>query len=487
MSVRVKFALPRFNPGSVARLFQTFGEDLRPHRTRLAVSGAALLGESVITLLQPWPVKIVFDRVLMPSSRGSAGADAGTVLLLAAASVLVLTGTRGLLSYVYAVQSAVVGHRLVASIRLRVFSHVQRLPLSYHDYRETGDLMTRLTGDLSLLQDLLVTVATTVVSRLFLVVGMVAVIFWLDPVLGAVALGIIPCSSWPHSVSPVASGTPPANSARPTDASSVRSRSPWRASRRSRASRRTATPSIGVHDGLFLCRLLGGRQPPRRAQRDRCPRARRRHPDAHTLRRRATDDGLWQAEHRAAATARSVTARALVNAAGPWVQKTLAATGANSPGRVRLVKGSHIVVPRLHAGPQAFLLQNPDKRVVFVIPYEGDYSLIGTTDVVFEGDPGAGRDHARGDRLPVRAAGRFLRTPPTPADVVWSYAGVRPLYDDAEGNPSEITRDYVLELDAPGGTAPLLSVFGGKITTYRRLAEEALAKLTPELAARGRG
>jgi len=191
MSSPLKFALPKFRFGSVARLFRTFGEDLRPHRGRLAASGAALFGESLVTLLQPWPVKIVFDRVLMPAG-GAAGTDTGMVLLLAALAVLALTATRGLLSYVYAVQSAVVGNRLGAAIRLRVFSHVQHLPLSYHDYRETGDLMTRLTGDISLLQDLLVTVATTVISRLVLVAGMVAVIFWLDPVLGAVALGIIP-------------------------------------------------------------------------------------------------------------------------------------------------------------------------------------------------------------------------------------------------------------------------------------------------------
>lgn len=191
MRIRLKFALPRTNPGSVARLFRAFSSDLRPHRGRLAGASAALLGESLVTLLQPWPVKIVFDRVLMPAA-GSSGSDGGLVLALAALAVLALTAMRGALSYINAVQSAIVGHQLVASIRLRVFSHVQRLPLSYHDYRETGDLMTRLTGDISLLQDLLVTTTSTVVSRLVLVVGMVIVIFWLDPVLGAIALGIIP-------------------------------------------------------------------------------------------------------------------------------------------------------------------------------------------------------------------------------------------------------------------------------------------------------
>lgn len=196
-------------------------------------------------------------------------------------------------------------------------------------------------------------------------------------------------------------------------------------------------------------------------------------------------DSLWQAEVERGGQRIVVTASALVNAAGPWVQSTLAATGVNSPGKVRLVKGSHIVVPRLHAGEQAFILQNTDKRVVFVIPYEGNYSLIGTTDVEFKGDPGQVTISPEEIDYLCKAAGRFFQTTPAPKDVAWSYAGVRPLYDDAESNASEITRDYVLELDAPAGTAPLLSIFGGKITTYRRLAEEALEKLIPALKVRG--
>jgi glycerol-3-phosphate dehydrogenase len=196
-------------------------------------------------------------------------------------------------------------------------------------------------------------------------------------------------------------------------------------------------------------------------------------------------DGLWHAEIEHGTSRSTVTARALVNAAGPWVQSTLAATGANSPGRVRLVKGSHIVVPRLHAGEQAFILQNVDKRVVFVIPYEGRYSLIGTTDVEFTGDPGSVAITPEEIDYLCSAAGRFFQKAPAHKDVAWSYAGVRPLYDDAESNASEITRDYVLELDAPPDAAPLVSIFGGKITTYRRLAEEALAKLAPAMTARG--
>jgi glycerol-3-phosphate dehydrogenase len=179
-----------------------------------------------------------------------------------------------------------------------------------------------------------------------------------------------------------------------------------------------------------------------------------------------------------------VTARALVNAAGPWVERTLAATGANSPGsqgmgRVRLIKGSHIVVPKLHEGREAFILQNDDKRVVFVIPYEQHYSLIGTTDVDYKGDPASVAISPEEIAYLCRAAGRFFQRAPQPADVVWSYSGVRPLYDDHAGDASAITRDYVLELDNPKNAAPLLSIFGGKITTYRRLAEQALAKLVP--------
>ncbi len=173
----------------------------------------------------------------------------------------------------------------------------------------------------------------------------------------------------------------------------------------------------------------------------------------------------------------SLRARALVNAAGPWVMQALAETGVAPPGKVRLVRGSHIVVPALYAGDHAFILQNDDGRVVFVIPYEGRFSLIGTTDVV---QPDATTPHctdAEAEYLCTAVAHQF-HTPPQPADIVWRYSGVRPLYDDGEANPSAITRDYVLKLDSNG--PPLLSVFGGKITTYRRLAEEAMALLDPE-------
>ena len=172
-----------------------------------------------------------------------------------------------------------------------------------------------------------------------------------------------------------------------------------------------------------------------------------------------------------------VRASALINAAGPWVKAVLNdALAADIPARVRLVKGSHIVVPRIHAMRHAFLLQNPDRRVIFLIPYEREFTLIGTTEVpVPEGETAP---RITGDEIAYlcRAASRYTERPITPEQVVWSYSGVRPLYDDGSENPSAVTRDYHLLLDEDG--PPLLSVFGGKITTYRRLAEHALARLS---------
>jgi glycerol-3-phosphate dehydrogenase len=192
-------------------------------------------------------------------------------------------------------------------------------------------------------------------------------------------------------------------------------------------------------------------------------------------------DGLWRAELVAAdGTRTEVAARALVNAAGPWVREVLrTALGFNASPGVRLVKGSHIVVPRLYEGPHAFILQNDDRRVVFVIPYEGRFTLIGTTDIPYDTDPAGVAISQDETAYLCRAVSRYFAKPVTPADVVWSYAGVRPLYDDGSASASEVTRDYVLDLQAPVGEPPLLSVFGGKITTYRRLAEHALEKLAP--------
>ena len=173
-------------------------------------------------------------------------------------------------------------------------------------------------------------------------------------------------------------------------------------------------------------------------------------------------------------------ARLLVNAAGPWVTTTLKALpGAEQRHRIRLVKGSHIVVPRLHAGDHALILQNDDERVVFVIPFEADYSLIGTTDVVVSSEPGSVTISDDEVDYLCRAVNRYFAKATTASDVIWSYAGVRALFDDGETEAARVTRDYALELDEHGGRPPILTVYGGKLTTYRRLSERALDKLAP--------
>ena len=146
--------------------------------------------------------------------------------------------------------------------------------------------------------------------------------------------------------------------------------------------------------------------------------------------------------------------------------------------RSRMVKGSHIVLPRQYDGDHAFILQNDDRRVVFMIPYEGRFTLVGTTDVGVE-EPAQPQAASEEIDYLCRAVSRYLVQPARPEQVLWRYAGVRPLYDDGSSNPSAVTRDYTLRVDDGGGRAPVLSVFGGKITTYRRLAEHAMEKLQP--------
>jgi glycerol-3-phosphate dehydrogenase len=194
------------------------------------------------------------------------------------------------------------------------------------------------------------------------------------------------------------------------------------------------------------------------------------------------EDGLWRVATRDGAV---VQARILVNAAGPWVNSALALTGLNAPHGVRLVKGSHIVVKKLYDHDAAYTFQNADGRVAFAIPYREDYTLIGTTDV--EQDGPSDRVEASAEEIDYlcRAVSDYFEKPVTPADVVWTYAGVRALADEGGGSAQEATRDYVLTLDAGEGRAPLLSVYGGKITTFRRLAEHAMQKLAPHLAKPG--
>ena len=204
----------------------------------------------------------------------------------------------------------------------------------------------------------------------------------------------------------------------------------------------------------------------------------------HRFLRATREGGAWHAQVHDVAAGKSYTvnARAIVNAAGPWVAEVLTVRlGAQGRHAVRLVKGSHIVVPRLYAGEQAYALQHTDRRLVFVIPWQEDFTLIGTTDVPWPGEPGtAGIDAAEVTYL-CEVVNRSFQRRIAPADVIWSFAGIRALRDDGASRSSAVTREYALELDTDGGGAPALSVIGGKITTYRRLSEQALEALAPFL------
>ena len=198
-----------------------------------------------------------------------------------------------------------------------------------------------------------------------------------------------------------------------------------------------------------------------------------------------TADGWIAALRRPDGSERVVEARAVVNAAGPWVDGIAGlGLGRGTPARLRLVKGSHIIVPRLYQGSHAYIFQQEDGRIVFAIPYEHDFTLIGTTDELFEGDPGTVAISPEERAYLREAVGGYLRTPIAEEDIVSTYAGVRPLYDDHADSNSTVTRDYVFELDADDGAAPILSIYGGKITTFRKLAEHALEKLSDHLPMR---
>jgi glycerol-3-phosphate dehydrogenase len=198
------------------------------------------------------------------------------------------------------------------------------------------------------------------------------------------------------------------------------------------------------------------------------------------------DAGLWHVRlQEAGGTEHRLTARALVNAAGPWAAQFLG-EHAHLPRAktLRLVKGSHIVVPKIFDHDHAYIFQNPDKRIIFAIPYEGDFTLIGTTDVEHTGPIGEVHIDASEIAYLCEQASRYFAKAVKPGHVVWTYAGVRPLLDDESGDPSAVTRDYQLDFDAQA--APLLTVWGGKITTFRKLAEEAADRLGPALGlARG--
>jgi D-erythritol 1-phosphate dehydrogenase len=199
------------------------------------------------------------------------------------------------------------------------------------------------------------------------------------------------------------------------------------------------------------------------------------------------DNGLWVVDVTDTRTGlrRSIQARAIVNAAGPWVKQVIDdVANTHTTRSVRLVKGSHIVTPKFWDGPHAYLVQNHDKRVIFINPYEGDRALIGTTDIPYDGRPEAVAIDEAEIRYLLDAVNRYFKQTLRREDVLTSFSGVRPLYDDGKGNPSAVTRDYVFDLDTEGG-APLLNIFGGKITTFRKLSEHALQKLGPHLPSMG--
>jgi glycerol-3-phosphate dehydrogenase len=199
-------------------------------------------------------------------------------------------------------------------------------------------------------------------------------------------------------------------------------------------------------------------------------------------------DGVWRLmlEPTDGGARYEVRARVLINASGPWVESVVqTVVRDNSRAPVRLVQGSHIVVPRLYPHDGCYIFQNADKRIFFVIPYEQDFTLIGTTDRDYDGDPADVRASDEEIAYLCRSASEYLLRPVTPDMVCWTYSGVRPLYAEHEqgsGSAAQAaTRDYVLKLDAEGGQPPLLTIFGGKITTYRRLAESALSRLDEHL------
>lgn len=189
-------------------------------------------------------------------------------------------------------------------------------------------------------------------------------------------------------------------------------------------------------------------------------------------------DGIWHAQLQdGSGHNHSVRARVLVNACGPWAGRFLGHVlqRENHPD-IRLVKGSHIVVPRMFEHDHAYIFQQPDQRIVFAIPYESRFTLIGTTDVEFDGDPAKVQIEDAEVQYLCEAVNRYFSKQLTPGDVVWSYSGVRPLQADENADASSASRDYRIDLDR-SQCAPLLNVFGGKITTYRRLGEEAVDRL----------
>lgn len=192
-------------------------------------------------------------------------------------------------------------------------------------------------------------------------------------------------------------------------------------------------------------------------------------------------DGLWEVQlQQADGSQRTIRARALVNAAGPWVASFIKDDlKLDVPYGIRLIQGSHIIVPRLYDGEHAYILQNEDQRIVFAIPYLERFTLIGTTDREYSGDPAKVAITEMETDYLLKVVNEHFNHQLSRADILHTYSGVRPLCNDESDNPSAVTRDYTLALSASDGQAPLLSVFGGKLTTYRKLAESAMVELKP--------
>ncbi|MFJ4432122.1 glycerol-3-phosphate dehydrogenase [Pseudomonas sp. NPDC089395] len=192
-------------------------------------------------------------------------------------------------------------------------------------------------------------------------------------------------------------------------------------------------------------------------------------------------DGLWLVElQHADGSLQTIRARALVNAAGPWVASFIKDDlKLDAPYGIRLIQGSHLIVPRLYEGEHAYILQNEDQRIVFCIPYLDRFTLIGTTDREYSGDPAKVAITEQETDYLLKVVNAHFNHQLSRTDILHTFSGVRPLCNDESDNPSAVTRDYTLALSANEGQAPLLSVFGGKLTTYRKLAESAMAELKP--------
>jgi glycerol-3-phosphate dehydrogenase len=192
------------------------------------------------------------------------------------------------------------------------------------------------------------------------------------------------------------------------------------------------------------------------------------------------DGDEWTVDIESKGAKETIRAKALINSAGPWVSQVLGqVVGQNEPAKIRMVKGSHLVVERLYDHDRCYIFQNADGRICFLIPYEQNYTLIGTTDEDHKGEPGKPEISEAETEYLLRAASEYLKRPVSHAQIRWAYSGIRPLYDDGASKAQEATRDYVLKLDKPDGQAPMLSVFGGKITTARKLAESVMDEIKP--------